>query len=115
MRVPRANVLLRGTDGVVQNVVDMLLPTLRAPIETWQPGERLVLPSAPQPGTMILRDIGRLTPDEQCRLLTWMDLSVGRTQIVSTTFWPLFSRVQSGAFIDTLYYRLNTVYVNLSS
>ena len=115
MRVPRANVLLRGPEGIVQNVLDMLMPTLRAPIDVWRPGERLALPSAAQTGTIILREIGRLTRDDQSRLLSWLDEAIGRTQVVSTTAWPLLSRVHSGGFIDTLYYRLNTVCVNLTA
>jgi hypothetical protein len=115
MRVPRANVLLRGAEGVVQNVLDMLMPTLRAPIDIWRPGERLTLPAAAHTGTIILREIGRLTREDQSQLLVWLDDAVGRTQVVSTTAWPLLSRVDSGGFIDTLYYRLNTVYVNLAA
>jgi hypothetical protein len=115
MRVPRANVLLRGTEGIVQNVLDMLMPTLRAPIHIWRPGERLALPAVPHAGTIILREVGRLTRDDQSQLLSWLDETVGRTQVVSTTAWPLLSRVHSGGFIDKLYYRLNTVYVNLAA
>ncbi len=115
MRVPRANLLLRGTEGVVQNVLDMLLPTLRVPVNIWRPGEYLALPSPTQTGTLILREIARLTRDEQGRLLSWLDDAAGRTQIVSTTAWPLLSRMQSGGFIESLYYRLNTVYVNLTA
>jgi hypothetical protein len=115
IRVPRANVLLRGAEGVVQNVLDMLMPTLRTPVDIWRPGERLRLPAVAQTGTIILREIGRLTTDDQSELLVWLDEAVGRTQVVSTTAWPLLSRVHSGGFIDTLYYRLNTVYVNLTA
>jgi hypothetical protein len=115
MRVPRANVLLRGAEGVVQNVLDMLMPTLRAPVNIWRPGERLALPAVAQTGTIILREIGRLSREDQSQLLAWLDEAMGRIQVVSTTAWPLLSRVHSGGFIDTLYYRLNTVYVNLTS
>lgn len=113
MRVPRANLLLKGTEDVVQNVLDLLTPTLRAPIDTWKPGDPLNLPTATA-GTMILRDVGRLTLDDQFQLLGWLDIAGGRTQIVSTTPSPLLARVRSGGFLDTLYYRLNTVCVDLS-
>jgi hypothetical protein len=115
MRAPRANVLLRGTEGIVQNVLDMLMPTFRSPIDIWRPGERLTLPADPRGGTLILREIGRLSHDEQRRLLAWLDVAVGRTQVVSTTAWPLVSRLDAGGFVDTLYYRLNTVFVDLSA
>lgn len=114
MRVPRANLLLKGTEDVVQNVLDLLLPNLGAPIESWKPGDALSLPPAVA-GTMILRDVGRLALDDQFRLLEWLDMARGRTQVVSTTPSPLLPRVRSGGFLDTLYYRLNTVCVDLSA
>jgi hypothetical protein len=114
MRVPRANLLLKGTQDVIENVVDLLMPDLRAPITTWLPGDPLALPAVPA-GTMILRDVGRLPLDDQCRLLSWLDVAGGRAQIVSTTPSPLLSRVRAGGFLDTLYYRLNTVCVDLSA
>jgi hypothetical protein len=114
MRAPRANVLLRGTEGIVQNVLDMLMPTFRSPIDIWRPGERLALPLQPRRGTLILREIGRLSRDEQHRLLAWMDVAAGHTQVVSTTAWPLLPRIQGDGFLEALYYRLNTIFVNLS-
>jgi sigma-54-interacting transcriptional regulator len=114
MRLPRVNLLLRGSETVVENVIDMLRPTLHAPLGCWRSGERLVLPPPSQAGTMILRNVGALSTDDQQRLLKWLDLSAGRTQVVSTVMSSLLSRIESGAFLDTLYYRLNTVCVNLS-
>jgi transcriptional regulator of acetoin/glycerol metabolism len=52
---------------------------------------------------------------EQIRLLEWLALAAGRTQVISTSVAPLFPRVQAGSFIDTLYYRLNTVYVDVTA
>ena len=64
---------------------------------------------------MILREVGALSVDDQHRLLEWMDLTGGRTQIVSTTSTPLLSRVRAGGFLEALYYRLNTVCVDVSA
>ncbi len=44
----------------------------------------------------------------------WLDRAPGRTQVVSTTPALLFPRVQAGAFIDRLYYRLNTVCMDVT-
>jgi hypothetical protein len=63
---------------------------------------------------MILQDVGALTDGDQHRLLDWLDRAPGRTQVVSTTPAPLFPRVQGGAFIDRLYYRLNTVCMDVT-
>lgn len=114
MRMPRVNLLLMGPDNVIQNVLNALLPNLRASIQYWCPGEPLVLPLGAQPGTLILRDVGALTPEDQLRLLGWLEMTAGATQVVSTTTSPLLSRVDAGRFLDTLYYRLNTICVNVT-
>lgn len=115
LRFPRLNVLLTGTERVIQNVLDMMLPDIRMPLGQWRPGEHLTLPPVTQTGTLILRHVGGLTPDDQLRLVGWLELTAGRTQVISTTASPLMPRVQSGAFLDTLYYRLNTVCVDVNT
>jgi len=40
--------------------------------------------------------------------------AAGQTQVVSTTPQPLLPLVQSGTFLARLYYRLNTVCVDLN-
>ncbi len=112
MTMPRVNLLVMGADSAIRIVLDRLLPALEEPIATWQPGEPLVLPPGARGGTMILHDVGALTHEDQRRLLEWSQQAAGRTRLVSTTTQPLFPRVEAGAFIDTLYYRLNTVCVD---
>lgn len=115
MGMPRVNLLLIGTDAVIRQVLETLLLELREPIAHWCPGEPLVLPMVTRTGTMILHDVGALRLDEQRRLLTWLERAAGRTQIVSTTTALLLPRVQAGAFVDTLYYRLNTVCLDVTA
>jgi sigma-54-interacting transcriptional regulator len=112
-RTARVNLLLiyqQSTAGLL----DQLLPDLNEPIARWRPGQQLVLPSIHLAGTIVLQDVGGLCPDEQRRLLDWLEESEGRTQIVSTTAESLLARVNEGTFLDTLYYRLNTVCVETS-
>ena len=115
MGMPRVNVLLAGRDGAIRQTLESLLGRLREPIASWCPGERLALPSTDADGTMILHDVGRLGLEDQIHLLEWLGTAAGRVQVVSTTAAPLFPRVSAGAFIDTLYYRLNTVYLDLTA
>jgi transcriptional regulator of acetoin/glycerol metabolism len=77
-------------------------------------GEPLVLPPVARARTLILQDVGALTHADQYRLLDWLDRAAGRTQVVSTTPASLWPRVQAGAFIDRLYYRLNTVCMDVT-
>src|SRR5688572_15406885 len=82
---PRVNLLLIGTEEVVRAALNRLMPTLRGPIQTWTPGAPLPLASPAQSGTLILRDVEHLSDIDQYRLLKWLDTSLGRMQIVSTT------------------------------
>ena len=111
----RVNLLLMGNDDVVQPLVEALAARLHQPVGTWSPGERLVLPPAERTGTMVLNDVGALAVQDQIQLLEWLGTAIGRTQVVSTSPAPLLPRVESGKFIDTLYYRLNTVCVDTTS
>ena len=105
----RVNVLLMGTNDVVNRVLAALHESLPAPVARWSPGEQFMLPTAEQAGTIVLNDVGALAIQEQIQLLEWLNTAQGRTQVVSTAPTLLLPRVKAGAFIDTLYYRLNTV------
>jgi hypothetical protein len=114
MGTPRVNLLLIGIDGGVWNVLRTLMPDLHEPIATWTAGQRLVLPPVSRTGTLILHDVGALSLDDQRRLLEWSERAAGLAQIISTTSTPLLPRVHAGAFIEILYYRLNTVSVDVT-
>jgi hypothetical protein len=115
MGMPRVNLLLIAPDGVIRYVLETLLLDLREPITHWSPGERLMLPLAEGAGTLVLHDVGRLTPEDQLYVLDWLERDGGDVQVVSTSPTSLMMRVQTGAFLDTLYYRLNTVCVNVTA
>ncbi len=117
-RTSRSNLLLIGGSTRVSKALEILLPNLRAPISVWFRGCQLVLPPIAQTGTLILREVGALELDEQYRLHEWIERAEGRicgTQIVSTSGASLLQRVRAGVFLDTLYYRLNTVYIDISA
>jgi hypothetical protein len=115
MGLPPVNLLLTGRDGVVRNVLEMLLRDADEPITRWFPGEQLVLPHDRWAGTIVLHDVDALDYAAQLQLLDWLEQDVGRTQVVSTTSGPLMPRVEAGTFNDILYYRLNTVSVQVTA
>ena len=115
MGMPRVNLLLTGSDGVISNVLDTLLPDLDEPITRWSAGERLVLAAGTRPRTLILRNVGAVSSDDQLRLMEWLDRAPGRTRVISTMTSPLWSRVETGFFIAPLYYRLKTVSVDVTA
>jgi hypothetical protein len=114
MGMPRVNLLLIAPDAVVRYVLESLLLNLREPVARWTPGQPLDLPSDGLVNTVILHDVGLMQPNEQLELLAWLEQTDGRTQVVSTSPTPLMPRVHSGLFIERLYYRLNTVCVDVS-
>ena len=114
MGMPRVNLLLIAPDAVVRYVLESLLLDLRDPITRWTPGQLLDLPDPSQEGTLVLNHVHALPPADQLHLIEWMETAEGRTQVVSATPSPLLPRVHSGEFIDVLYYRLNTVCVDVT-
>lgn len=114
-RLHRVNLLLMGSDRLIEEALLRLMPDLLAPIHTWTAPDPLELPSAVQAGTLILREVGELGPADQCRLAAWLEASGGRTQVISTTTSRLLRRVDAGSFLDSLYYRLNVVCVEITT
>ena len=108
-----ANTLFIGVNVASRDRVEASLVGLGL-VSRWEPGEQLVLPSAADTGTLILHEVGALTHDDQVRLLAWLDQSEGRTRVVSTATASLFARVEAGLFFERLYYRLNTVSLNVA-
>jgi Sigma-54 interaction domain len=62
-------------------------------------------------GTFVLLRVDILSTPGQLALLQWIEREGAHTQIVSLAERNLFPLVESGAFRDDLYYRLNTVYL----
>ena len=112
--MPRTNLLLAGAAGPLRIVLEMLWLELREPILKWRPGQRLDLPSPSRAATLILYDVDALSSDDQHRVLRWLDETAGQIRVVSTSTKALWPRVKAGTFSDVLYYRLNTVYVDVT-
>jgi hypothetical protein len=109
----KANVLLVGSDARVERAIAALRTQLVEPWTTWVPGGLLLLPPPQHPGTLILRELGALDHQDQFRLDQWLDAASPRLQVVSTTRRSLLPRLRAGAFLERLYYRLNTVCLDL--
>ena len=102
-------VMPQGANGFAE----LLMAELARPVVAWRPGERLMLPQAAQTGTLLLHDVGALSLPDQRYLIEWLQRAAGQTQVVSTTPKPLLPLVQAGTFLARLYYRLNTVCVDM--
>jgi hypothetical protein len=111
--MPRVNLLLTGRPLAIDYLLSSFDIGYAEPVVIWEPGEPLVLPFA-EGGTILLRDVGAMALDDQQRLLQWLNAAMGRTQVISTTARSLMGQVLTGDFNDTLYYRLNTVSVDVT-
>lgn len=112
--MPQVNMLFVGADDATWQLLESAL-NLAVPLATWRPGRAMHLPENGAVRTLVIREVGNMSGAEQVRLLDWLDRAVGRTQVVSTSTVPLLPLVEDGRFINTLYYRLNTVCVDLQS
>ena len=113
LRAERTNVLITAPDAMVDAVVVALLPDLRRPMYAW--AREGALPAPHEVGTLLIRDVGRLSLDQQRALLSWLNppAVLGHIQVVSTTAFEVFSLVAQGVFLEALYYRLNTVRLDM--
>ena len=106
------NVLLVGDDASVSPALARLRPQLSGPISQWRPAVATDPPQVTS-GALIIWDVGALNLDQQHHLLAWMTGAGANVQVVSIADRPLFPCVWQKAFLDDLYYRLNTVCVPL--
>jgi hypothetical protein len=108
----RHNVLLEGPMGAIDAALAIIAPCLLPPV-AWKKAGSKFDPTLGAIGSLILENVGSLTPSEQIQLRDWLDDADARPQIVSTTTIPLFPLVECGMFDEGLYYRLNVVLVDL--
>jgi hypothetical protein len=107
----RANILVTGPNAALQAFVRAARPALRAPVRSVAGGRTIALQTA---STVILRDVDRLNRAAQRMLLSWInEPDHADTQIVSTASAPLFPLVQAESFDRDLYYRLNTIWLEV--
>jgi len=110
----RSNLLLAGSSSATDAMIVALEPHLIKPLRLYTPTTGVPVPE-PSEGTLVLRAVDRLDAKQQAQLIRWLDRfdERGRVQVVSTTSELLFSRVETGAFLVNLYYRLNVVRMDL--
>ena len=113
--LPRVNLLLVGVGRDLRQALEARLLDLGEPLVTWSPGGQLSFPASTQMGTLILHDVDALSDADQRRLLEWLGPAGRCVRVISTTSAHLFPRIEAGAFSDHLYYRLNTVTLEIGS
>jgi hypothetical protein len=113
-RNTEVNVLVVGPEPGAEALVSRLLSRAEGEVVVRCHDGNLRLPAPTiDLGTVVIRDVDALTSGEQYRLLQWLDSAVACGPIVSTAAAPLLPLVEAGMFSEALFYRLNTIYIDL--
>jgi hypothetical protein len=104
----RPSVLIEVSDSAA--VLEAVGPCLATPMVIWNGTNPL--PVEPV-GTLVVPNVDGLDHEQQHQLMRWLDVTSGTAQVISTTAQPLFPLVKRGIFLEALYYRLNTIRVDL--
>jgi hypothetical protein len=107
-----ANLLLIGPDAATRGFLAPLMASLALPV-VYCDGAQPEFPNGPV-GSLIVCDVGRLTRAHQQQLLEWLNDRSGSARVIATSTRPVFPNVQRDLFSDDLYYRLNTVMLQLN-
>lgn len=109
----RANVLVIGPKEALAAFLQSARSEMRDPVRTSGP---TLAPFLDGVRTLILTDVDALASTDQRRLRRWFDdRRTADVQIISLTSEPLYSLVSANAFDAQLYYRLNTVVLELQT
>jgi hypothetical protein len=107
------NLLLIGSTDGLGHALQLIVPYLDVPLETWSPLNHTPVPRLTS-GTILVERVEAATRAQQLQLAAKTADAVSTLRIVSTTTTPLFPMVQNGRFLPELYYRLNCILVDLS-
>ena len=113
----RPNVLVIGpvarSEAVVAAIICALstVSTVSMPVHYWTPD--LPLPSPGDTTPIVIRDIATLSLSSQQAWVARMNAPEAHTQIIATSSIAVFPLVARGVFLEDLYYRLNTVLLDV--
>jgi hypothetical protein len=108
----RPNVLAEGPDRSTERLIRAIIDALQSPVCEWDH----LTESRETGATLLVRHIDVLSLEELRRLLKYLNADEGPTrirQVIATSARPLYPLVESGLFLADLYYRLNTIRLEL--
>ena len=106
---PRPNLLVLCSEVGLQPVVMRLAKRCKPPFQVCEAPGQLRLPKE-RVSTLLTYDVAELTLKQQIDLYDWISGSGRDTQVISVTSTPLFSLVEDGRFLESLFHRLNVVH-----
>jgi hypothetical protein len=109
----RANVLVTGPKDALDAFIEMARPEMREPVRS---ADRSLPPFLDGSRTLILAEVDALEQTDQQRLRRWFDDRRNcDVQIVSLATVPLFPMVNANTFDAELFYRLNTIFLEVQA
>jgi hypothetical protein len=106
------NLLICGPHDSVDSALAVLQPTFREPVSRW--GHYLQEPLPQQlAGTLIVESATSLDDEQQKSLIDWLNDDGRQVQVIATTPENLFPFAAQGVFRDRLFYRLNTLHLDV--
>jgi hypothetical protein len=113
LRTTRPNILIVGAEDVVQSTVAALAAELPGPVS-------YLGPNAPPPALdeaemLVVPDVAALSLERQREWVMWLSEDFRRPQIVATSGVSLYPLVEDNRFSEVLYYRLNTILLDMQA
>jgi len=108
----RSNVLIIGPVKKTEAEVSAILAELTSPPHFW--AADAPLPSRADGRAIVIRDIAKWSRTLQTAWFDWLTVQQEpRPQMIATSSIAIFPLVRQGMFLADLYYRLNTILVDL--
>jgi hypothetical protein len=108
LRTVPVNALLVGPVHLTAAAMAGIDKSVRQPVVWWAPDQAHDVPEVTA-GTLVIRDVDRLDDWQQEHLSRWMGEHGPRVQVLALARASLFAQVVDGRFSAALYYRMNTV------
>jgi len=107
----KPNLLIEGPDEGAERIIDAIVTTVRCSVCEW---DRSGSDSQPE-AILVVRRVDLFDDCDRRRLHEMLNVDGARPvrQVITTSGQPLFALVESGHFPETLYYRLNTIRIEL--
>ena len=111
----RLPLLLTGPRSTTEDWIHHMQPRLALPLIEVACDAGVKTTGLDNAGTVVLHDVEHLRPADQRRLLRWLEKGPERPHIISTSSRALYPLVGAGQFSESLYYRLNCVYLDCTT
>ena len=106
------NGLIIGSRHLNAGAIAWIDKSLQQPVVWWDPTQTPA-PTELTAGTLVIVEIDRLGPQQQDHLSRWLCRHRPALQVLALARTPLFEQVADGRFSPELYYRMNTVMVEV--